>query len=130
MNKEIKDKNNKIIKAGDYLKSDTFPENPLIVIMYKNELCGSILPNRNGIEALYEKNDGIEIITKEEADKMIKDYYQTETYKKSQVKKGYGYICHHEATWGSKNRIMDYDTVWEEIPDGATGCIKIKNNVF
>lgn len=37
-----------------------------------------------------------------------------------------GYICHHEATWNIKKKVMDYDTVWEKPPEGATGCRKIK----
>ena len=129
----IKDKNGKIIKLGDFLKSSTFPENPLKTIKYNGELAGSVLPEENGINALYEKNDEVEIITKKEKDKMIKEYDEIckkEKRGKYAIKKGYGYICHHEACWGEKKKFMDTDTVWENPPKGATGCIKIKDDIF
>lgn len=133
MEKDKHDKYGKIIKLGDYLKSDSFPENPLKAIIdndYGKGLVGLVLPNEKGINGLYEENEGVEIISQKEKDEMIKKYYESDTYKTWQNKQGYGYICHHEACWGSNGKYMDTDTVWADIPEGATGCIKIKDDIL
>lgn len=32
------------------------------------------------------------------------------------------WICDHEATWSSIEKIKDNDTIWVGKPRGATGC--------